>query len=426
MLRYRLFTSVVAALTWLVAPRAECVPCAGLGEDGTLLLVGTPTRQRIELTWTPVRSVVSADCNGDGDYLDAAAGDLNAMTLDGVVKAVDARLGGGGDSITILLSDDTTPGDFSNLTLTAVLGGGGANTLQVVANATTTIVPGSRWTFDVRGGVGPDQAAIGLSKVVFDASSFALKADMGLGNDTLVVDVPGGRNAAGLALDASLGPGTNVLRVAEGADLTNGASLRIDVAGDAGPDAVTFDWSGLLAGRATAWVDLGAGNDKFVSNFDLDSFEVTPSNGELHLTAAGGLGNDVITVGRNGTSHAGGALDGGILDLGLSGGPGNDAITVDFGDAGILFTGIGLERLRVDGGTGSDTIGVTLAAATSGRHDIAITGGAQADTVRYSQTLAGTTDVWVGPAALVDGGSGTPDVCVVTSNGPVRRRNCER
>jgi hypothetical protein len=386
--------------------------------DGSRLryVYGTPGRQRVEIVVAPGAISMSLDCNGDGDFQDAAVGDLDAETETDIAGfQLDLH---GGDLVSITL---TAPAGENLAPFHTIVDlGGGMNTVQLKTVGSVGL--DAALVLDVRGGAGPDTIGLDLQNAVLGSSGvLRIRNELGAGNDALSVALPAVLSGGSVALDAVLGPGANAFSLDAGKAVF-GSRLDVNVTGDLGPDAVRFDWHALLDARTIVRADLGGGNDTLIANFDLDPFGVGP-NGELHTIVSGGDGNDTIRAGSNGTVAAGGTS--GLLDFDLNGNAGNDVIAIDFGNGGFPFQIGGGERYRVDGGAGQDLITVNLE-STNGVHDISISGGPQPDRVTFNQNASGPSNVWLGGAAFVDGSFGTPDVCVVTSNGPVRRRNCER
>jgi hypothetical protein len=83
-------------------------------------------------------------------------------------------------------------------------------------------------------------------------------------------------------------------------------------------------------------------------------------------------------------------------------------------------------RLRIDGGSGPDTINVNLANGAPAKfgYDIAIRGGSSANDITFTGNNQGGTPTF-GPAGavLIDGGSGSHNVVHVLGNFPVVVRN---
>jgi hypothetical protein len=383
-----------------------------------LRVTGTAGKQTVVIDITATTTTLSLDCNGDGDFVDA--GEINAVDQ-GTVQGLDLQVGGS-DVISVNLTGSLTSLDPK---IVKVLLGGGTNVLNM-GSGPVSLGLNARYLVDIVGGVGIDKPTLDFSSMTGDSGALQIRADLGAGNDTMVVKAPGLGGGGFLSVDAALGLGTNSFTYTDGFGATD-STARIDVQGDAGVDMVTMNFAHASDARLLLTADLGAGNDKFFGNFDLANTSV-PVNQPLHLTVNGGLGNDTITVGRNGTT--GPAVAGNMVELDLNGGAGNDIITVDFGGGGFQFSALGGERLRIDGGNGVDLINVILDSitATAARHDISISGGALADRINFTQNTSGAgTHSWFGGAALIDGSFGSTDTCTVAGSAAANahKRNCE-
>jgi hypothetical protein len=413
---------LAAALVFAVTP-LEAATCSSImysdREGATFLRVtGTAAKQTVVIDIAATTTILSLDCNGDGDFLDA--GEINAVDQ-GLVQGLDLQLGGA-DVISVNLAGNLTSSDSK---IVKVLFGGGTNVLNM-GSGNFQLFNNSRYLIDIVGGNGLDKPTLDFSSLNANSGALQVQADLGAGNDIMVVKAPPLGSGGFVSVDAALGLGTNAFTYTNAVGVSD-STQRIDVQGDAGIDTVTMNFAHASDSRQLLSVDLGAGNDKFLGNFDLANTFV-PTNQPFHLTVNGGPGNDVVTVGRNGTT--GPAVAGDMVELDLNGGAGNDTISVDFGGGGFAFSSLGGERLRIDGGSGFDLINVTLDSTTptTARHDISISGGAMADTINFTQnTSGGGNHSWFGGAALVDGSFGA-DTCTVAGSAAANshKRNCER
>jgi hypothetical protein len=416
--RFVLAAGLVLAVTRLEA--ASCVQDSVRDPNGNdyIRLLGTPGKQTAVVNIAAASTLVSLDCNGDGDFADP--GEINGVDL-GPVRGVDLQLGGS-DTITVNLASNLTAADSRTI---KVLLGPGTNVLNLGSTGAYALDPNAFYTVEINGGAGIDKATLDFSQVN-DAGSISVRADLGAGSDGMVVKAPLVNFQAFFAVDVALGLGNNSFTFTDGRCQSQ-STERVDVQGDAGADNVTFNFGQLSDALKLLRVDLGAGNDTFTANFDLASFSLF-GNQPLHLTVNGGAGNDTIRVGRNGT--IGPAFAGNVVELDLDGGPGNDTINVDFGGGGFDFAGVGGERLRIDGGNGLDTISATLDSTTNSTasHDVSISGGPLADKISFTQNTSGSgTHRWFGGAALIDGSFGAPDTCTLAGNvaANAHKRNCE-
>jgi hypothetical protein len=152
--------------------------------------------------------------------------------------------------------------------------------------------------------------------------------------------------------------------------------------------------------------------------------------GAAHFNIHGGSGNDNISLA---TINQASTIElAGTIDINIVAGAGKDNINVDFGGAGFTdddpFEDVATNRefrLRIDGGSGPDTINVNLAngAPATFAYDIAILGGSNSNNITFNGNNQGGTPSF-GPAGsvFIDGGGGDVDV---SGNFPVEVVNAD-
>jgi hypothetical protein len=399
---------------------ADEIP-GGPGSTGiNLVITGTPAKQTLIVNVSAASTTVYLDCNGNNQFTDA--GDLNGSVFANDHRVFDIQLGGY-DVITFNVA-----GDLNNSGKNAqIVLGPGINTVNVTSTA-TLIDANSRVLVDVIGNAGPDTITGSIGSTI-DASTFQIRADLGLGNDSVNVAFPGAFvNGAVISVDGQLGAGVNAFAVSKTGTFTT-STMNVDVEGGPWTDSVqVFLGSPLAANsRYFASAELGAGNDTFKGSVDFTQLQLGAGS-EAHFRARGGLGNDTLSVTRNGTT--GNVIQsGGMLDVDLNAGAGYDSITVDLGGSSYNPGSNSLLRLRADGGVGNDIMSfvVDAVAASTPNIDASITGGSGNDAVSIAlNDNGGNAAANYGPAGvvLIDGGGGV-DSCPTTGNGLFHRRGCE-
>jgi TolB-like protein len=274
----------------------------------------------------------------------------------------------------------------------------------------------------------------------------------------------GGRNAS-IDVNVSFGQGNNNLLFNYGIDLGHLAppAGTPAAAGDFGPgmfnvnitdshrrqdhDNVTLFANGEINTGSTLNFNtqLGAGNNSFTGVFDANNFQVdddggvfspgpTPgtfvphSGGAVHMNILAGSGKDAIdlhSINQNHTTELSG-----LFDINILGGSRADTIKVDFGGTGFtdddpfeLFATNRAFRLRIDGGTGDDSIKVNLANAATATFawDVAIQGGEGHNDITFVGTNPTGGNPSFGPAGsvLIDAGPGDHNTVDVMGNFPV-------
>jgi hypothetical protein len=419
--------AVAVCAAALSSPASALAACAadeipgGPGSTGiNLVITGTPGKQTLILNVSATSTTVSLDCNGNNQFTDA--GDLNGSVFANDHRVFDIQLGGY-DVITFNIA-----GDLNNSGKNAqIVLGPGINTVNVTSTA-ALIQGNSRVLVDVVGGAGPDTITGSIGSTI-DASTFQVRADLGLGNDAVNVAFPGAFvNGSVISVDGQLGAGVNAFTVSKTGTFT-ASTMNVDVEGGPLTDTVQVFLGSPLAGdaRYLASAELGAGNDTFKGSVDFTQLQLGGGS-EAHFRARGGLGNDTLSVTRNGTT--GNVIQsGGMLDVDLNAGAGYDSITVDLGGNSYNPGSNSLLRLRADGGVGNDVMSfvVDAVAASTPNIDASITGGAGNDAVSVAlNDNGGNAAANYGPAGvvLIDGGGGV-DSCPATGNGLFHRRSCE-
>jgi hypothetical protein len=417
-------------------------------DDGSFRILGDVRKQQLLIAMKPPAAVggvaladVFLDCNGDG--LTTGAEDLRRTNVN--ADAFDIRLGGS-DTIAITYRAGTYDGGANALGSSrrfTVTSGPGTNVLTLATDGVVSL-SNARLTLDVLGGAAADKVDVQLGEAVTGGAGPAaviVRADLGAGNDTMTLVLPE-MSATSFESRVQLGLGSNTF-TAEQSPATSiaGSSVTLDVEGGSGVDSVTARFKGMLANSARAIVnaDLGAGNDVFTGAVDLATTIVASGN-SLRFKAKGGLGNDKLTLTRNGTLGAAQRLAG-LLEAELLGGAGVDTIDVDLAAGG--FDMRGTLRLALDGGAGNDALALLFDAsqgASARIFDISFMGGIGNDALKlaFNDASATTTADNFGPAGtiLFDGGAGS-DTCTATSSAPIPVpavrsgaralfRNCER
>jgi hypothetical protein len=253
-----------------------------------------------------------------------------------------------------------------------------------------------------------------------------------------------------------LGTGNNNLAFNYGSDVGHlaGPAGTADAPGDFGPstfnvnitdsgrrqdvDNVTLFANGEINTGSTLNFNtqLGAGNNSFKATFDANLFQIdddggvfspgpTPgtfaphSGGTAHFNVQAGSGKDNISFQSINQAHT--IELSGLFDINILGGSGKDNINVNFGGPGGFTDDDPFElaatnrdfRLRIDGGTGADTIKVNLSNAPTATfaYDVAIQGGSGTNNITFVGVNPGGNPSF-GPAdaVFIDGGGGHVDV----------------
>jgi hypothetical protein len=194
----------------------------------------------------------------------------------------------------------------------------------------------------------------------------------------------------------------------------NGSARHQDV------DNVTLLMNGVVNTASTLNFNTnqGGGNNSFKGLFDTNTFKID-DGGAAHFNVHAGSGKDAISFA---SIHQDQAIElGGLLDINILGGSGKDSIRTDFGGAGFTDDASAVAggvknrefRLRIDGGSGDDTVKVKLANSPTATfaYDVAIMGGSGHNDITFTGTnpLGGTPTFEPSGSVLIDGDGGTVD-----------------
>ena len=422
------FATIVG--TAAVAGAACSVTALDLDGNGSLDLriVGDAADQRLEIVDDPDAgtTTVFLDCNGNGDFLDAAAGDRNGLVL-GSFELFDLRLGSGDDTVLIEVPQKARYRD-ANRNFVVQLGGG-QNTFRFRHPSATRLeytAERSRLSIDVQGGGDADDVEVGLKGSI--ASLVVVRLDVGGGNDTVrfgTTEEVRYEQASVVDVSIEADAGDDHVTYNPTADLFDGSIYRVSIAGGAGADTVDGGLGVLVSdGQLHIAVDLGAGND--VLSWQ-PLLLVSPA-GRVHIRIAGGPGNDNIKIDGAGSLATCTIL--GLLSLVVHGDDGNDVMTANLSPSTACEVD-GTVRVHLDGGSGNDAVnlGYVSNAASTGQYDFLVRGGLGTDTLFLAFDNAGiSTAAAYTPvgAALLDGGYGTDECTVAGAPAPlVHLVSCE-
>jgi hypothetical protein len=334
----------------------------------------------------------------------------------------------------------------------------------------TGITNHSDVNLDVMGSNGNDYVNLNFgdileSRVNVDASN--LGGSKGGTNSSAVRDsitlgaLRAGIRNASVDVHIGLGTGTNNLAFNYGSDL--GHLAGAGVAEDFGPSTFNVTITGSHRRQDVANVTLFAngevntgstlnfntqfiaGNNSFKGVIDAANFQIDDDGGEFitgsepgtfaphsggaaHFNIDGGSGNDNISFRSINQDHT--IELSGLFDINIHGGRGKDKIITDFGGAGFtdddpfeLAATNRAFRLRIQGGSGDDTIKVNLANAATATfaYDVAIHGGSGRNDITFVGTNPSGGTPSFGPAGsvFIDGGIGGSNEVDVFGNFPV-------
>jgi hypothetical protein len=378
---------------------------------------------------------VRLDCDGNGSFGGAAStGDVDfyfdAATY-GQIQRYDVALFGPTVNLNFNLAGDLTGLPKS----IAVKGGYGTTNTNFFnpASSPGKLLARSSMVTEFQGSGGFTKTYLWMPPVV-DDSAVLFRVEDGDNNDHLYVTANGAiQNGSTAEVRFDGGNhftygGANRFDLNFGGTLTDSTLLLDAVTGNGLLDLANVSLAGTVGsgGRLIYQAALGKGADKFNAVFAQPSFSVA-SGGEARFHVDAGVGTQMINFYRT----TGGAINvGGVLDIAVNGGAGTDKIDLELGGAGFVCTGTFRVHLNGDAGNDTLTLAADLDAASSPNLDILLHGAAGIDVLTLNLNNAGANAAAnYGPAgaAIVDGGSGTLDVCTVAGAPTplVIKRNCE-
>lgn len=287
-----------------------------------------------------------------------------------------------------------------------------------------------------------DSITFGHAGGIAGVRNSSVDVNVGLGRGDINFAVNDGINLGDIAFfpgRAGFGPSTLNVNI-------NASDRRQDV------DNITLFANGEVNTGSTLNfnTDLGGGNNSFNAVFDANTFQIDDdggafingpdgttaphSGGAAHFNVQAGTGNDAISFKSINQNHT--IELSGTFDVNIFGDSGKDNIKVDFGGAGFtdddpfeLAATNRAFRLRVDGGSGPDTIKVNLANAATATFgfDVAIVGGSKRNDITFIGTnpSGGTPTFGPADAVFIDGGFGRHNNVDVFGNFPVEVVNAD-
>ncbi|NBZ89750.1 Hint domain-containing protein [Stagnihabitans tardus] len=285
--------------------------------------------------------------------------------------------GGGNDSLGGAGGSDQIYGGTGNDTLDGgtsgdrVEGGAGDDRILLTGTFGTDTILGGETTDEVTGDTLDGSALTGAATVVFSGSeagtftSGGSTATFSQIERLVLTGLSDSLNAtlATSAVHVDAGAGTDTIWGGTGADtLIGGAGFDSILAGDGNDTVYDENATGTVSGGAD-YVDLGAGDDRYIGTGLADNDTIFGGTGNDTITALGGndllyggAGNDLLTAGNDTLTTAGDQLFGGtgadtligadIADT-LDGGEGADSLSGN-GGGDILYGG---DTLAASGGT---------------------------------------------------------------------------
>ena len=230
-----------------------------------------------------------------------------------------------------------------------------------------------------------------------------------ISNNTLTTAINAGAMTANFTMGTNAGTTASTITGGAGNDSLVGGTRADAINGGAGADTI-------VGGAGVDNLSGGDGNDTFqvvtVSDF---------TDAIVAETVSGGAGNDTLAFATAGnaaitlTAANLGAISG-VENLTLNAGSGASSVTL----ADAVFTSNGQSLAITSGGTGTLTVNASAltgtnsidVTGTAGAVNDTLTGGAGADTFRFSASTLSSTD-------SVTGGAGTDTIILATAGGDV-------
>ena len=417
--------------TAAVATAACSVTTGDLDANGSqdLRVIGDAVNQTLRIIDAPRLGTTTLflDCDGDGLFTNAAAGDRNGVVL-GEFELFDLRLGSGDDVVTIdvpaVEAPDVTAYNKQNRNFAVQLGAG-ANSFRfdhpaLVAHPPPMAVD-SRLTIDVQGGGAADD--VFLRPGGARASLLVLRADLGSGPDQVTLttfDIAAYDQASVVNVEFQMDAGDDTVDYNPTADLFGGSVYRVNIVTGAGTDTVIGGVSSRVSsGRLVLNVDLGAGNDVLTWSPPV----LVDVDGSVHISVTGGPGQDHVAFALP-DPFVTSSLDG-LAELFVHGDDGNDDLSVNMSPPAPGSSSVtGTVRVHADGGAGNDTVIVSQRSSggSTGTFDFLLRGGLGADGLELN--VEGPATYTPVSAALLDGGPAT-DQCNLVGTAIARMQNCK-
>lgn len=417
--------------TATVATAACSVTTGDFDGNGSqdLRVIGDLANQTLRIIDAPRLGTTTLflDCDGDGLFTNAGAGDRNGVVM-GEFELFDLRLGSGDDTVTIdvpaTVAPDVTAYNKQNRNFMVQLGSG-ANSFRfdhpaLVAHPPPTAVD-SRLTIDVQGGSGADEVFYRFTGA--RASLIVLRADLGAGPDQATLstfDIGRYEQGSVVNVELQMDAGDDTVTYNTAADLFDGSVYRVNIVTGAGADTVNGGVFSLVSnGRLILNVDLGTGNDVL----EWKPPALVGVDGSVHISVTGGPGQDHVAFALS-DPFVTSSLDG-LVELFVHGDDGNDDLSVHMSPPAPGFSSVaGTVRVHADGGAGNDTVFVSQRSnvGSTGSFDFLLRGGLGADGLELA--VEGPATYTPVSAALLDGGPAT-DQCIVTGVALARKQNCE-
>jgi hypothetical protein len=394
-----------------------------------LRVIGDAANQTLRIIDAPRlgTTTLSLDCDGDGLFTNAAAGDRNGVVM-GEFELFDLRLGSGDDAVTIdvppTVAPDVTAYNKQNRNFAVQLGLG-SNSFRFDHPASVLHPPptavDSRLTIDVQGGGGADDVFYRF--IGARASLIVLRADLGAGPDRVTLttfDIGRYEQGSVVNVDFQMDTGDDTVNYTPNADLFDGSVYRVNIVTGAGADTVNGGVFSLVSnGHLILNVDLGAGNDVL----EWKPPALVGVDGSVHIRVSGGPGQDHVAFALSDPAVTS-SLDG-LVELLVHGDDGNDDLGVNLSPPAPGSSDVaGTVRAHVDGGAGNDTVIVSQRSSggSAGTFDFLLRGGLGADGLELA--VEGPASYAPVGAALLDGGPAT-DQCNVVGSALARKQNCE-
>lgn len=342
-------------------------------------VAGGQGNDSVSVTYTNGISAIAGGVNG------SLGNDTVVLTLStgGYASALTVGGGSGDDSITLNIN---SAGSFEAGSANSILGGTGADTitLNIAGDVNTTGVSAFVADLGVAGAAGNSGGTLDLNiSAVMSGGSFIFRGTTAA--DTFTISNPANTGGEGIA----------------------GALNDAVFSAEGGADSISID---LRTGGSFSAVNVlgGAGNDLITASIGGDDMFTTTTGGQVSVQ--GGAGNDTLVINVGETANITG---GSTLSAGFFGGDaGDDSMTINVVSAGFIAAlGSGSQFF---GGSGADTIGLSIASGASAAADIQAGSGADliTATVLGFGATAGSLD---GTTALAGEGSDTIAITLVAA-----------